>query len=283
MTSINSLTSTAKLNNGVEMPYVGLGVWQSKQGGEVENAVRAALELGYRHIDTAAAYGNEEGVGQAIRDSGVAREEIFITTKLWNNSHGYEKALQAFEVSRKKLGVDYVDLYLIHWAIEGKYLESWRAFEKLLKDGYVRAIGVSNFEPKHLQDIMNHFEVVPAVNQVEFHPYLTQRELYEFCRAHHIQLEAWSPLMRGGELLNHPLILRLAEKYSKTPAQIVLRWDLQQEVVTIPKSVRRERIAENAQLFDFQLSQEEVAEITALNRNQRSFEYDPNHVDWGLE
>lgn len=283
MTSINSLTSTAKLNNGVEMPYVGLGVWQSKQGGEVENAVRAALELGYRHIDTAAAYGNEEGVGQAIRDSGVAREEIFITTKLWNNSHGYEKALQAFEVSRKKLGVDYVDLYLIHWAIEGKYLESWRAFEKLLKDGYVRAIGVSNFEPKHLQDIMNHFEVVPAVNQVEFHPYLTQRELYEFCRAHHIQLEAWSPLMRGGELLNHPLILRLAEKYSKTPAQIVLRWDLQQEVVTIPKSVRRERIAENAQLFDFQLSQEEVAEITALNRNQRSFEYNPNHVDWGLE
>lgn len=283
MTSINSLTSTAKLNNGVEMPYVGLGVWQSKQGGEVENAVRAAIELGYRHIDTAAAYGNEEGVGQAIRDSGVAREEIFITTKLWNNSHGYEKALQAFEVSRKKLGVDYVDLYLIHWAIEGKYLESWRAFEKLLKDGYVRAIGVSNFEPKHLQDIMNHFEVVPAVNQVEFHPYLTQRELYEFCRAHHIQLEAWSPLMRGGELLNHPLILRLAEKYSKTPAQIVLRWDLQQEVVTIPKSVRRERIAENAQLFDFQLSQEEVAEITALNRNQRSFEYDPNHVDWGLE
>ncbi|MFX4303593.1 aldo/keto reductase [Alicyclobacillus tolerans] len=280
---MNSLTSTAKLNNGVEMPYVGLGVWQSKQGGEVENAVRAALELGYRHIDTAAAYGNEEGVGQAIRDSGVAREEIFITTKLWNNSHGYEKALQAFEVSRKKLGVDYVDLYLIHWAIEGKYLESWRAFEKLLKDGYVRAIGVSNFEPKHLQDIMNHFEVVPAVNQVEFHPYLTQRELYEFCRAHHIQLEAWSPLMRGGELLNHPLILRLAEKYSKTPAQIVLRWDLQQEVVTIPKSVRRERIAENAQLFDFQLSQEEVAEITALNRNQRSFEYDPNHVDWGLE
>ncbi|WP_423219865.1 aldo/keto reductase [Alicyclobacillus tolerans] len=280
---MNSLTSTAKLNNGVEMPYVGLGVWQSKQGGEVENAVRAALELGYRHIDTAAAYGNEEGVGQAIRDSGVAREEIFITTKLWNNSHGYEKALQAFEVSRKKLGVDYVDLYLIHWAIEGKYLESWRAFEKLLKDGYVRAIGVSNFEPKHLQDIMNHFEVVPAVNQVEFHPYLTQRELYEFCRPHHIQLEAWSPLMRGGELLNHPLILRLAEKYSKTPAQIVLRWDLQQEVVTIPKSVRRERIAENAQLFDFQLSQEEVAEITALNRNQRSFEYDPNHVDWGLE
>ncbi|PWI57772.1 aldo/keto reductase [Sulfoacidibacillus thermotolerans] len=276
------LTSSTVLNNGVKMPWVGLGVWESKEGGEVENAVRTAIEYGYRHIDTAAIYGNEAGVGQAIKDSGIAREELFITTKLWNSRQGYESTLQAFEESRKKLGVDYVDLYLIHWAVAGKYLETWRAFEKLYKEGYVRAIGVSNFQPHHLQDVMDHFEVLPAVNQVEFHPFLTQREVYSFCREHGIQLEAWSPLMRGGELLSHPLLQQLAKKYEKTPAQIVLRWDLEQDVVTIPKSVHEARIHENAQLFDFQLSTEEVEQITALNQNRRSFPYDPDHVTFGL-
>ncbi len=264
------------------MPWLGLGVWESKEGGEVEDAVRSAIEHGYRHIDTAAIYGNEAGVGQAIGDSGVAREELFITTKLWNARQGYESTLQAFEESRKKLGVDYVDLYLIHWAIAGKYLETWRAFEKLYKDGYVRAIGVSNFQPHHLQDVMNHFEVKPVVNQVEFHPFLTQRELYTFCREQGIQLEAWSPLMRGGEMLGHPLLQQLATKYNKSVAQIVLRWDLDQEVVTIPKSVHANRIRENAQVFDFHLTTDEIAQITALNQNHRSFDYDPDQVTFGL-
>ncbi|MCI0181961.1 aldo/keto reductase [Sulfoacidibacillus ferrooxidans] len=277
-----ALTSSTTLNNGVNMPWLGLGVWESKEGGEVENAVLSAIEQGYRHIDTAAIYGNEAGVGKAIKDSGIAREELFITTKLWNARQGYESTLEAFEESRKKLGVDYVDLYLIHWPVAGKYLETWRAFEKLYKDGLVRAVGVSNFQPRHLQDVMDHYEVKPAVNQVEFHPYLTQRDLYTFCRQQGIQLEAWSPLMRGGDMLGHPLLQHLAGKYSKTPAQIVLRWDLDQEVVTIPKSVRAARILENAQVFDFHLSEEEIAQITALNQDRRSFEYDPDNVTFGL-
>ncbi len=281
MAEITSLTSCTTLNNGVKMPWVGLGVWESKEGGEVEHAVRSAIELGYRHIDTAAAYGNERGVGQAIKESGVRREDLFLTTKLWNNSNGYEPALRAFEESRKKLGVDYIDLYLIHWVIGEKYLESWRAFEKLLHDGYVRAIGVSNFEPHHLQRIIDQFETKPAVNQIEFHPYLTQRELYQYCRSHQIQVEAWSPLMRGA-MLTEPTIHRMAEKYGKTPAQVILRWDLDQEVVTIPKSVHRDRIEENSKVFDFHLTEDEIAQINGLHRNQRSFPYDPNHVDWGL-
>ncbi|UOF91652.1 aldo/keto reductase [Fodinisporobacter ferrooxydans] len=264
-----SLTDTTRLHNGVHMPWFGLGVYKAEAGNEVEQAVQAALEVGYRSIDTAAFYQNEEGVGKALKESGVNREQVFVTTKVWNSDQGYESTLQAFEVSRKKLGLEYLDLYLVHWPVKGKYKDTWRALEKLYKDGFVRAIGVSNFQIHHLQDVMNESEIVPMVNQVEYHPYLTQKELQTFCREQQIQLEAWSPLMRGGELLGHSVVAELAQKYGKTPAQVVLRWDLQNEVVTIPKSVRAERIKENSQIFDFQLSQEDMLKIDALNQNKR--------------
>ncbi|WP_150269508.1 aldo/keto reductase [Paenibacillus tepidiphilus] len=270
-------TGGPTLNDGATMPWLGLGVWQAKEGAEVVNAIKAAVEIGYRSIDTAAGYHNEEGVGQAVRECGVPREELFITTKLWNADQGYESALKAFEVSRKKLGLDVVDLYLIHWPVAGKYRESWKALVHLQKEGLVKSIGVSNFQPHHLQDIMDDTGVVPAVNQVEFHPLLTQRELLKFARQHDIQLEAWSPLMHGN--LDVPLIQELAQKYGRTPAQIVLRWDLQQGVITIPKSVRAERIKENAGFFDFTLSDEDVKAIEDLNQNHR-FGPDPDNFNF---
>ncbi len=277
---MTGLTDSATLYNGVRMPWLGLGVWMASDGDEVQAAVRSALELGYRHIDTAAAYGNEAGVGQAIRDSGIPRDNIFVTTKVWNANQGYESTLAAFEESMEKLRLGYLDLYLVHWAVPGKYLDTWRALEKLYHEGRVRAIGVANFMPEHLQDIMDHGEIKPMVDQVEFHPFLTQRELLAFCRANQIQLEAWSPLFRGGEVLSHPTIMEIANMHGKTPAQIILRWDLQQEVVTIPKSVHKERIEENSQVFDFNLLPEEMERITALNSHRRVFDYDPCNVDF---
>lgn len=277
---MTGLTESATLHNGVKMPWLGLGVWMAADGDEVQRAVRWALELGYRHIDTAAAYGNEAGVGQAIRDSGIARDRIFVTTKVWNANQGYERTLAAFEESMKKLHLEYLDLYLIHWAVPGQYLDTWRALEKLYREGRVRAIGVANFMPEHLQDVMEHSDIKPMVNQVEFHPLLTQRRLLGFCRANQIQLEAWSPLFRGGEALSHPIIVEIAKKHGKTPAQVILRWDVQQEVVTIPKSVHKERIQENSEVFDFTLSPEEVERITALESDRRVFDYDPYHVDF---
>lgn len=282
MADISGLSSCTTLANGVQMPWLGIGVWESQEGREVEDAVLWALEHGYRHIDTAAIYGNEAGVGRAIKQSGIKREDLFLTTKLWNSRHGYDEALKAFEESRQKLGVDYVDLYLIHWAVQDKYADTWRAFEKLLDEGLVRAIGVSNFEPHHLETLMAGANTKPAVNQVEFHPYLTQRALYSFCRAHSIQLEAWSPLMRGGEPLREPVVQQIARRHGKTPAQVLIRWDLEQGVVTIPKSVHKERIKENADVFDFSLDAEEVEQIAALHCDRRSFPYDPNHVTFGL-
>lgn len=273
-------TGYTTLHNGVKMPRLGLGVWKSKEGGEVEKAVRWAIESGYRSIDTAAVYKNEEGVGNAIREVGIDREELFLTTKVWNSDQGYDSTLAAFEESRTKLHVDYVDLYLIHWVVQDKYLETWRALEKLYREGYVKAIGVSNFEPHHIQEIMNRYEVKPMVNQVEFHPYLTQQDVMRFCRENEIQMEAWSPLFQGKELLNESLLLELSEKYGKTPAQIVLRWDLQNGVVTIPKSTNAQRIGENIDVFDFELSDEDVAKISALNHNRRSFDYNPDAVDF---
>jgi len=264
---IKSITDCAVLNNGVKMPWLGLGVYQVREGKEVINAVLHALSKGYRSVDTAALYGNERGVGQAIKESGLPREYLFITTKLWNSDQGYDNALKAFELSLNKLGLDYVDLYLIHWPVKGKYLDSWRALERLYKEGCVRAIGVSNFQIHHLQDILQSSEVIPAVNQVERHPLLNQRELLDFCQANQIQLEAWSPLMRGK--LDLPLIKELAARYNKSPAQIILRWDLQQGVVVIPKSVTPHRIEENASIFDFELSTEDMARIDSLNKNQR--------------
>lgn len=266
------------LANGVEMPWLGLGVWKAQLGGEVENAVKAALQTGYRSIDTAAVYKNEEGVGKALAESEVPREELFITTKVWNDDQGYETTLKAFEESRKKLGLEYIDLYLIHWPVKGKYKETWRAMEKLYKEGLIRAIGVSNFHVHHLKDLISDAEIKPMVDQIEFHPYLTQKELLSFCKEEQIQMEAWSPLMQG-EFVGVDLLKELAEKYGKTPAQIILRWDLEHGVVTIPKSVKEHRIQENANLFDFELSQEDMDRVDGLHRNHR-FGSNPDNFDF---
>ncbi len=265
---IKSINDCAVLSNGVKMPWLGLGVWQVKDGEEVINAVKWAIEAGYRSIDTAAAYKNEEGVGQAIKESGVPREELFITTKLWNGDQGYDSALKAFDESRRRLGLDYIDLYLIHWPVKGKYVDSWRALIKLYNDGLVRAIGVSNFLPHHLEDIISETGVVPMVNQVELHPWLTQKSLIQYCKERNIQVEAYSPLMRG-KFKEIPLLEEIGKKYGKTAAQVVLRWHLQNEVVIIPKSINRDRIIQNADIFDFELSAEEMKQIDDLNRDHR--------------
>ncbi|APH07024.1 aldo/keto reductase [Bacillus weihaiensis] len=252
------------------MPWFGLGVFKVEDGQDVVNSVTAAIENGYRSIDTAAIYGNEEGVGKAIADCNVPREELFITTKVWNSEQGYDSTLAAFEESMNKLGIDYLDLYLIHWPVAeyGLYVDTWKALEKLYKDGRVRAIGVSNFQEHHLQDLIDRCEIVPMVNQVEYHPRLTQTKLHNFCKEHHIQLEAWSPLMQGG-LLDDPTLTEIAQKYNKSTAQVILRWDLQNEVVTIPKSVKSHRIVENANIFDFELSNDDMDRIHALNQDKR--------------
>lgn len=273
--AITTITDAAVLNNGVRMPWLGLGVFQVAEGDEVIQSVRWALETGYRSIDTAAGYRNETGVGTAIKESGIPREELFITTKLANGDQGYESTLRAFEDSRRKLGLEYIDLYLIHWPGKDKYKETWRAFEKLQREGYIRAIGVSNFKIHHLESLKQESDTIPAVNQVEFHPLLNQQELLAYCKREGIQLEAWAPIMKGK--VDLPILTDLAAKYGKTPAQIVLRWDLQHGVVTIPKSVRRERIEENAGIFDFELSAEDMAAIDTLNQDHR-FGPDPDQM-----
>ncbi|UZJ78029.1 aldo/keto reductase [Fictibacillus sp. KU28468] len=272
------LQDTTTLHNGVKMPWFGLGVYKVEEGDEVYQSVKSALSKGYKSIDTAAVYGNEEGVGRAIKDSGIPREELFITTKVWNADQGYETTLAAYEESLKKLQLDYVDLYLIHWPVEGKYKETWRALEKLYIDGRVRAIGVSNFHVHHLKDVMADSEIVPMVNQVEFHPLLAQKELLAFCKENKIQMEAWSPLMQG-ELLNNPVLSEIAEKHNKSVAQVILRWDLQNGVVTIPKSVKDHRIQENSEVFDFELSAEDMEKINTLNEDQRVGP-DPDNFDF---
>ena len=262
---------TITLNSGTAMPQLGFGVFKVPDD-ETAAAVSAAFEAGYRAIDTAAMYRNEGGVGKAIADSGIARDELFITTKLNNDGHGTDAALRAFEVSRTRLGLDYVDLYLIHWPLpaQDRYVQTWQAFEKLKRDGLARAIGVSNFKPAHLQRLFDKTDVVPALNQVELHPYLTQDVLRAFDAQHGIATEAWSPIARGGDLLSDPAITALAEKYSKTPAQIVIRWHLQLGNVVIPKSVTPSRIAENFDVFDFELAEDDVTSISALNRDERT-------------
>ncbi|MBU7591228.1 aldo/keto reductase [Metabacillus halosaccharovorans] len=276
---IDSLISTTTLHNGVEMPWIGLGVFKVQDGEEVVRSVKSALEAGYRSIDTAAIYKNEEGVGRAIAESNVPREELFITTKLWNANQGYDTTLKAFDESMEKLGLDYLDLYLIHWPLpsQGKYVETWKALEKLYKDGRVRAIGVSNFKIHHLEEIIANCEIVPMVNQVEYHPRFNQRELHEYCKKNKIQLEAWSPLMQGG-LLDDPVLMEIAEKYNKSTAQVIIRWDLQTEVITIPKSTKPHRIAENADIFDFELSQEDMEKINDLNQDKPMFA-DPDEFE----
>lgn len=272
-----ALIESTTLSNGVKMPWLGLGVWKVKDDGEAERTVASAIEAGYRSIDTAAAYNNETGVGAGIRNSGIARDEIFVTTKIWNAHQGYESTLTAFEDSRRKLDIDVVDLLLIHWPVKEKYTETWRALEKLYRDGYVRAIGVSNFQIHHLRDVIISGEFVPMVNQVEYHPLLTQAELHQFAKSSNIQLMAWSPLMQGN--LDHSILAEIGAKYGKSPAQVVLRWDLQNGVVTIPKSVNPVRQKENADIFDFELNADEVAQISALNRDHR-FGPDPDNFNF---
>jgi len=273
-----NLQDTTTLHNGVKMPWFGLGVFKVKEGSEVVDSVKAAIKNGYKSIDTAAVYQNEEGVGQAIKEAGVPREELFITTKVWNADQGYETTLNAFETSMEKLGLEYLDLYLIHWPVAGKYKDTWKALEKLYKDGRVRAIGVSNFHVHHLKDLMAEAEIKPMVNQVEYHPHLAQTELLEFCKAEGIQMEAWSPLKQG-ELLSEPTIVEIAENHGKSPAQIILRWDLQNGVVTIPKSIKEHRIVENADVFNFELSAEDMNRLNSLNKDERVGP-DPDNFDF---
>lgn len=260
------------LNNGVKMPQLGFGVFQISPGRDVYDAVTLAFKNGYRSIDTAAGYANEAGVGEAFRDSGLKRDEVFITTKLFNTDQGYDNALRAFETSMNELKLDYLDLYLIHWPLPmyGLYVETWKALEKLYNEKRIRAIGVSNFEPVHLDELAAKCDIVPAVNQIELHPRLTQKPLLAYCKQHGIIVEAWSPLMKSGEVLKDPIITDLAGKYNKSAAQIVLRWDVQLGIVTIPKSVHEHRIVENSDIFDFALTDEEMARIDTLNQNIRT-------------
>ncbi|WP_270170780.1 aldo/keto reductase [Paenibacillus sp. SYP-B4298] len=272
-----SIADTVELNNGVQMPWLGLGVWKVKEKAELQRAVAAALSSGYRSIDTAAVYGNEEGVGLALRNSGLPREELFITTKLWNADQGYESALAAFEQSRRRLGLDYIDLYLIHWPVKNMYKDSWRAMVKLYEEGYVRAIGVSNFQSRHLEALQQLCPIIPAVNQIELHPRNTQKPLLADCRRRGIQVQAWSPLMRG-QLMEEQTLQQLSTRYNKSIAQIILRWNIQQRIVTIPKSVTPQRIAENSQIFDFELTAGEMAAIDQLNEDLRTGKH-PDEFD----
>ena len=275
MANLN-IESTVKLNNNVRIPILGLGVYQTPPGRVTQNAVKFALSDGYRHVDTARIYGNEADVGEAVRKSGVPREQLFVTTKLWNADQGYDSTLRACEASLKRLGFDYLDLYLIHFPVPETRRESWKAMKTLLGKGKCRAIGVSNFTIPHLEDLLGEHELVPAVNQVEFHPFLYQKELLEHCQRKGIQVEAYSPLARG-EKLKHPRITALATRYSKSPAQLMIRWGLQHGLVVIPKSTREERIRENSQVFDFEISAEDMRSLDSLNEDLR-LNWDPTSV-----
>lgn len=265
------------LTNGVKMPMLGFGTFKLTDYQEAYDSVMSALQLGYRHIDTAALYQNEEAVGQAIRDSGIARDEIFLVTKMWNSEHGYEKALKAFDASLERLGAEYVDLYLIHWP-KPQNKETWKAFENIYRLGRAKAIGVSNFHRHHLEDLLSSAEIKPMVNQVEFHPYLVQQELVDFCKQNGIQYEAWSPLMQG-QITDIPLLAQLAAKYGRSVAQIVLRWNIELGIVTIPKSSNPVRIKENLDIFGFELEKDDVLKITQLDKNRR-VGADPDNFDF---
>ena len=270
------IESVAELNNGVKIPRLGLGVYQSPPGQITKKAVEYALKVGYRHIDTARIYGNEADVGKGIRDSGIKREDIFVTTKLWNGDQGYESALKACNDSLKKLGLKYLDLYLIHWPVQNTREESWRALVHLLKDGKCRSIGVSNYTIRHMTELSEQSDVVPAVNQVEFSPFLYQKRLLDYCEKQKIQLEAYSPLTQG-EKLNHPAVQGIAKKHGKTPAQVLIRWGIQHNLVTIPKSVREERIKENSEVFDYILTQDDMKTLDSLDENFRN-SWDPTNM-----
>jgi diketogulonate reductase-like aldo/keto reductase len=275
MSELN-LQSTLRLNNGVEIPRVGLGVYQARRGDETRQAVLHALQAGYRHVDTARIYGNERDVGEALRASGLRREDVFITTKLWNQDQGHDSTLRACERSLRELGLEYVDLYLIHWPVPSLRLDSWRAMEKLLADGRCRAIGVSNFLERHLDELMAHSKVVPAVNQVELSPYLSQESLRAYCQRHGIVVEAYSPLTRG-QRLGDPRLLEVARRHGKTAAQVLIRWCLQHGLVVLPKSVQPDRLRENAAVFDFDLSPSDMRTLDGLNEDLHT-SWDPSDV-----
>ncbi len=260
--------TTTTLTNGVTMPVIGLGVLKSREGGEVEQAVETALEVGYRSIDTASAYRNEAGVGRALRNSSLDRESMFITSKVWNSDQGYDATLRAFDQSLERLKLDYLDLYLIHWPVAGKFVETWRALETLYREGRVRAIGLSNFLDPHLDLLLPQAEIKPMVNQIEFHPWLQQPELIERHQREGIQLEAWRPIMMG-QVQQIPTLIEIGQRHGKSPVQVTLRWQIQRGIVTIPKSTNLQRIAENFDLFDFELSPEEMARIDALDQGRR--------------
>ena len=261
-----TIASRVTLSDSVEMPWLGLGVWQTPAGRVTRDSVRHALECGYRLIDTATLYGNETDVGVAVRESGVPRKDVFVTTKLWNSDHGFDRALRAFEESDRRLGLGYMDLYLIHWPAPRLRGESWEALVKIKESGRARSIGVSNYTVEHLEELLASSPVPPSVNQVEFHPFLYQRELLEYCRRHRIQLEAYSPLTRG-QRLRDPRVVEIAAKNRRTPAQVLIRWGLQHGVVEIPKSQAKERIRENAGVFDFSLSPKDMAALDALTQD----------------
>ncbi len=255
---------------------LGLGMWQSPAGKETRDSVKFALELGYRLIDTARIYGNEEDVGAAVRESGLPRDEIFVITKVWNSDQGYESTIRAYQESLRRMGLNYLDLYLVHWPVQGLRWETWRAMGGLLNQGKCRAVGVSNYTIRHLQELLGRTDVIPAVNQVEYHPFLYQEKLLEYCRKNRVQVEAYSPLTRG-ERLDHPQVMALAARHNRTPAQILIRWGLQHSLVLIPKSVKRERILENSKVFDFAMSLDEMKTLDSLNEDFRTC-WDPSSI-----
>ncbi|MBO0450901.1 MULTISPECIES: aldo/keto reductase [Enterococcus] len=266
-----------QLANGIEMPRLGLGVWRVEEN-DATASVKWAIKEGYQLIDTAAIYKNEKGVGEGIRQSGVKREDLFITTKLWNADQGYESAHEAFNDSLNRLGLDYVDLYLIHWPVAGKFNDSWRAMEEIYESGRAKAIGVSNFHQHHIEELMTTAKIKPMLNQIELHPTLTQVELREYLAKENIAVEAWSPLGQG-KILQHPTLIEIGKKHNKSAAQVIIRWHLQNDIIVIPKSVHEERIKENVDVFDFELTDEELKQIDGLNINER-LGADPDHFDF---
>lgn len=254
------------LANGVKIPSIGFGTYKLGENEKAVNTLKHALEVGYRHIDTAAFYGTEEAVGIAIKESNVKREDIFLATKLWNDCHGYEKAMNAFKESTKKMGVDYLDLYLIHWPNELN-ADTWRALEDLYTEGKVKAIGVCNFKIGHLEELKKTAKIMPMTNQIEIHPGCTQKDMIEYCKENNIQLVAWSPIMRG-RVLTEPIMIELSKKYNKTIPQITLRWHIQNGIIPIPKSSNEGRIKENFNVFDFEISKEDMLKIDSLNKNE---------------
>lgn len=273
---VESLTSKTKLNNGVLMPRLGLGVWKTNNT-TAKNSVESAIEHGYRLIDTAKQYGNEYGVGQGIKaglaKTGLNRKDLFVTSKLYNGNQGYVSTLHAIKGTLKRLGLSYLDLYLMHWPVDGKYVDTWRAMEKLYHEGYVRAIGISNFDVPRMKKLLAHATVTPVINQMEFHPICQEKDVLAFDNWKGIQTEAWSPL-GGGQSLNNPELKKIAAKYNKSTAQVILRWDFQRHVVTIPKSAHEKRIVQNSQIFDFKLSDDDMQKINGLDQEKRSLWYD---------